>query len=90
MADIVKAVDHKHIVSPTASKELKITSRGMQRQLIIQCPNCGTDDVMKYGHYKTKMITYYRCHRCTVIDERNPTPKKRRRPFTFPVQQFWQ
>lgn len=81
MADIVEPVDHKHIVSPTASKELKITSRGMQRQIVVQCPNCGTDDVRKYGHYKNKQVSYFKCNRCKM--------HKTGRPFTFPVQMVW-
>jgi hypothetical protein len=89
VADAVKAVDHKYIVTPRESAALKITSRGMQTQIIVQCPHCLTDKVAKYGCYKTKQITYYRCSRCTVADPQNPSLNKRRRPFTFPVQQVW-
>jgi transposase-like protein len=61
----------------------------LQTQFIIQCPHCHTDDVSKYGRYKSKLITYYRCNRCTVDDQENANAEKRRRPFTFPVQQVW-
>lgn len=76
---MVKVTDHKHIVTPQAKRIT--TSRGMQSVAIVVCPNCGTNQVVKYGCYKDKSITYFRCKLCTMSETK--------KPYTFPVQMVW-
>lgn len=78
-ADVVKVTDHKHIVTPSA-KRIN-TSRGMQSVAVVVCPNCGTNQVVKYGYYKDKSITYFKCKLCKMSETK--------RPYTFPVHMVW-